>query len=103
MPVDKFGKTDVGTMQRIVSGGVTLSQINNTFLRRDGENTASADIDMDGKAIKNLSLPDKQTDAANKQYVDNRTLLPSRKFLAPYATGLNRYMERTPNYSTRAF
>ena len=92
MPVDKFGKTDVGTMQRIVSGGVTLSQINNTFLRRDGENTASADIDMDGKAIKNLSLPDKQTDAANKQYVDNRTLLPSRKFLAPYATDLNKYI-----------
>ena len=33
MPVDKFGKTDVGTMQRIVSGGVTLSQINNTFFK----------------------------------------------------------------------
>ena len=37
MPVDKFGHTDVGiTTQRIVSGGVTLSQMNNTFLRRDG-------------------------------------------------------------------
>ena len=38
MPVDKFGHTDSGSMQRVVAGGVTLTQANNTFLRLDGTN-----------------------------------------------------------------
>ena len=41
MPVDKFGHTDSGSMQRVVAGGVTLTQVNNTFVRRDGTNAFS--------------------------------------------------------------
>ena len=33
MPVDKFGHTDSGSMQRVVAGGVTLTQVNNTFAK----------------------------------------------------------------------
>lgn len=91
MPVDKFGRTDVGNSQRVVSGGVTLSQVNNTFLRRDGENTATENIDMDSHKLVNLLDPDNNQDAATKNYVDTQVSLPFKKFLAPYADGLNAY------------
>src|SRR6218665_1288732 len=54
MPVDKFGRTDSDSTQRIVSGGVTLSQANSTFLRRDGSSTINGDLNMNGKAIRGL-------------------------------------------------
>lgn len=38
MPVDKFGRTDTTNTTRVISGGITLSQANNAFLRRDGGN-----------------------------------------------------------------
>ena len=91
MPVDKFGRTDVGSSQRVVSGGVTLSQVNNTFLRRDGENTATGNIDMNSRKLINVLDPDNAQDVATRNYVDNKVLLPSKKFLAPYATDLNIY------------
>ena len=92
MPVDKFGRTNVGTSQRVVSGGVTLSQVNNTFLRRDGENTATANISMDSHKLINVLDPTNDQDTATKHYVDGRALLPYKQFLAPYADGLNSYM-----------
>src|SRR6218665_3937521 len=55
MPVDKFGRTDFDSMQRIVSGGVTLSQANSTFLRRDGSSNMDGDLNMNGKSIRGLS------------------------------------------------
>src|SRR6218665_1498936 len=55
MPVDKFGRTDSDSTQRIVSGGVTLSQANSTFLRRDGSSTIDGDLNMNGKSIRWLS------------------------------------------------
>src|SRR6218665_1828484 len=55
MPVDKFGRTDSDSTQRIVSGGVTLSQANRTFLRRDGSSTMNGDLNMNGKSIRELS------------------------------------------------
>src|SRR6218665_1481747 len=54
MPVDKFGRTDSDSTQRIVSGGVTLSQANSTFLRRDGSSTMDGDLNMNGNAIRGL-------------------------------------------------
>src|SRR5688572_1116979 len=56
MPVDKFGHTDSGSMQRVVAGGVTLTQINNTFLRLDGSNDITGDIDMGGHLLVGLPL-----------------------------------------------
>src|SRR6218665_3086884 len=44
MPVDKFGHTDVGYSQRVIAGGVTLSQVNATFLRLDGNNAITGDL-----------------------------------------------------------
>src|SRR5688572_24979270 len=56
MPVDKFGHTDSGSMQRVVAGGVTLTQINNSFLRLDGSNDIVGDIDMAGHLLVGLPI-----------------------------------------------
>src|SRR5688572_5682660 len=73
MPVDKFGHTDSGSMQRVVAGGVTLSQVNNTFLRLDGTNALTGNLNLGGKSIEGLSLmytPSEDNDLTNKKYVD---------------------------------
>src|SRR5688572_8688876 len=73
MPVDKFGHTDSGNMQRVVAGGVTLSQVNNTFLRLDGTNALTGNLNLGGKSIEGLSLmytPSEDNDLTNKKYVD---------------------------------
>src|SRR5688572_31721847 len=56
MPVDKFGHTDSGSMQRVIAGGVTLTQINNSFLRLDGSNDITGDIDMAGHLLVGLPI-----------------------------------------------
>src|SRR5688572_98670 len=56
MPVDKFGHTDSGSMQRVVAGGVTLTQVNNTFLRLDGSNDITGDIDLGGHLLVRLPI-----------------------------------------------
>src|SRR5688572_25656009 len=63
MPVDKFGHTDSGSMQRVVAGGVTLTQINNSFLRLDGSNDIVGDIDMGGHLL--VGLPIEYPSAGN--------------------------------------
>ena len=70
MPVDKFGHTDIGMTQRIVAGGVTVSQVDETFLRRDGANSATEDIDLDSHKLVNVLDPTGLQDAATKNYVD---------------------------------
>src|SRR6218665_2416210 len=55
MPVDKFGHTDVGYSQRVIVGGVTLSQVNATFLRLDGTNAMTGDLIFNNnKLVKGL-------------------------------------------------
>src|ERR1043165_6699190 len=54
MPVDKFGHTDSATTQRVVAGGVTLTQVNNTFARLDGSNAFVGKLNMGGNSIKGL-------------------------------------------------
>jgi len=71
MPVDKFGHTDSGATQRVVSGGVTLSQVNNTFLRRDCANALTEDLNLDSHRLINVKDPSNAQDAATKNYVDN--------------------------------
>ena len=70
MPVDKFGRTDNTNSTRVISGGITLSQANNAFLRRDGGNAAAADINLDSHKLINIADPTNNKDAANKEYVD---------------------------------
>src|SRR6218665_2555569 len=55
MPVDKFGHIDVGYSQRVLAGGVTLSQVNATFLRLDGTNAMTEDLIFNNnKLVKGL-------------------------------------------------
>jgi len=77
MSVTIFGKTNAGSSQRVISGGVTLSQAINTFLRRDGKNAADANINMDSHNIINVLDPANAQDAATKHYVDNRAVSKS--------------------------
>src|SRR6218665_3230053 len=51
MPVDKFGHTDVGYLQRVIAGGVTLSQVNATFLPLDGTNAMTGDLIFNNKKL----------------------------------------------------
>ena len=57
MSVNIFGRTNVGNMQKIFSAGITLTQIHNAFLRRDGRNTANDSIDISSHKIVNAAKP----------------------------------------------
>ena len=70
MPVNIFGQMDNGSAPRVISGGVTLTQAENTFLRRDGANPVTGDLDMNGHVIKGLPTsnnPDAGMDEALSQ------------------------------------
>ena len=71
MSVDIFGRTDVGNAQKVFSAGVTLSQVNNVFLRRDGGNTATDNIDLDSHKIVKVVDPTDPQDVATNNYVDS--------------------------------
>jgi len=74
MPVDKFGRTDTTNSTRVVSGGVTLSQIKNTFLQRDGVNAATGDINLDSHKLINVRNPDNAQDVVTKTYCDSKDI-----------------------------
>ena len=65
MPVDKFGRmSDTKTKDT----GVSLTYINNNYIRSDG---VSGPINMNGNTLFNLPNPENIQDAATKKYVDN--------------------------------
>jgi hypothetical protein len=73
---NKFGRSDDGSIQNTpksvsTSIGVTLAQINNTFLRRDGSNTVVGDINIDKHKLTHLGEPSAYDDAVTKKYVNN--------------------------------
>ena len=72
MPVNKFGSTDTTNSTRVVSGGVTLTQVKNTFLQRDGANAATGDINLDSHKLINVRNPDNAQDAVTKAYCDEK-------------------------------
>ena len=53
MPVDKFGRN--GDRATPVYTGINITNLTNTFLRRDGGNTAIEAIDVNNNTIKNVS------------------------------------------------
>src|ERR1043165_6433685 len=57
MPVDKFGHTASTSVQRVVASGVTLTQINNSFVRLDGSNAF---------------VPSEDNHITTKKYVDDQ-------------------------------
>ena len=55
MPVDKFGRNGDRTTR--VYTGINMAHLTNSFLRRDGGNTAIKAIDMNRKIIRNMADP----------------------------------------------
>ena len=72
MSVDKFGRTTKQRQQPTneSTAAISLTQMNDTFLRRDGRNTVFGTINMTGNTLTNVSNPVHDHDAANKIYVD---------------------------------
>ena len=69
MPVDKFGRmSDAKTRDT----GVSLTYINNNYIRSDGSTPISGSIDMKGNTLYNVSDPVNLQDVATKEYADNR-------------------------------
>ena len=67
MPVDKFGRmSDAKTKDT----GVSLTYINNNYIRRDGDTQVSGSINMNGNTLFNVSDPVNPQDVATKEYAD---------------------------------
>ena len=67
MPVDKFGRmSDTKTKDT----GVSLTYINNNYIRSDGNTPVTGSIDMKGNTLYNVFDPVNPQDVATKGYVD---------------------------------
>ena len=68
MPVDKFGRiSDAKTRDT----GVSLTYINNNYIRSDGGTPVSGSINMNGNTLYNLADPVNPQDVVTKEYADN--------------------------------
>ena len=68
MPVDKFGRmSDIKTKDT----GVSLTYINNNYVRSDGDTPLSGSLDMRGNTLYNVADPVNPQDVVTKVYVDN--------------------------------
>ena len=68
MPVDKFGRmSDLKTKDT----GVSLTYINNNYVRSDGETSLTGSLDMRGNTLYNVADPVNPQDVVTKVYVDN--------------------------------
>ena len=72
MPVHKFGRN--GDRATPVYTGINIANLTNSFLRRDGGNTAIGTIDMNSQIIKNVEDPLSNQDVATKNYVDQNAI-----------------------------
>ena len=67
MPVDKFGRmSDTKTKDT----GVSLTYINNNYIRSDGGTPVTGSIDMRGNTLYNVSNPVNPQDVVTKEYAD---------------------------------
>ena len=67
MPVDKFGRMSDSKTE---DTGVSLTYINNNYIRRDGDTPVSGSINMNGNTLFNVSNPVNPQDVATKEYAD---------------------------------
>ena len=68
MPVDKFGRM---SDKKTTDSGVSLTYINNNYVRSDGGTPLTGSLDMKGNIIYNVAEPVNPQDVATKVYVDN--------------------------------
>ena len=68
MPVDKFGRM---SDRKTTDSGVSLTYINNNYVRSDGGTPLTGSLDMKGNIIYNVAEPVNPQDVATKVYVDN--------------------------------
>ena len=82
MPVDKFGRmSDTKTKDT----GVSLTYINNNYIRSDGGTPVSGSINMNGNTLYNVPDPVNPQDVATKEYADSTDkafILYEGKYLA---------------------
>ena len=89
MPVDKFGRmSDTKTRDTRVS----LTYIDNNYVRSDGGTPITGSIDMKGNTLYNVSDPVNPQDVATKEYVDETVSNVSHIIMvqANYQGGLKR-------------
>ena len=67
IPLDKFGRNRDRTTTVYVA--INIAHLTNSFLRRDGGNTAIGAIDINNNIIKNVAGPLTYQDVATKNYV----------------------------------
>ena len=67
MPVDKFGRMSDA---KIRDTGVSLTYINNNYVRRDGGTSVSGSINLNGNTLNNMGDPLNPKDVATKEYAD---------------------------------
>ena len=68
MPVDKFGRmSDTKTRDT----GVSLTYINNNYIRKDRSTPVTGSINMAGNTLYNVTNPVNPQDVATKEYADN--------------------------------
>jgi len=74
MPVDKFGRiirdAKRTVVQETTASDLSVTEMNDHFIRRDGSNTVFGSINMMGNTLTNVSNPTSDHDVANKLYVD---------------------------------
>lgn len=67
---DGIAATDAATVSQVNAASASLASLANSFIKRDGTNSPSADIPWNNKKITGLATPTVSTDAATKAYVD---------------------------------
>ena len=74
MPVDKFGRiirdAKRTVVQETTASDLSVTEMNDHFIRRDGSNTVFGSINIMGNTLTNVSNPASDHDVANKVYVD---------------------------------
>jgi len=74
MPVDKFGRiirdAKRTVVQETTASDLSVTEMDDHFVRRDGSNTVFGSINMTGNTLTNVSNPASDHDVANKVYVD---------------------------------
>ena len=82
MPVDKFGRN--GDRTTTVYTGINITNLTNSFLRRDGGNTVIVAIDINNHIIKNVSDALSNQDVATKNYVDTNAFTTAGGVVSGY-------------------